>query len=917
MENQKRRKVTRQNWKPGAVWTGLHTVWVAIYSVVKVVLAALATVLAIAAICAVVFVGVLADYLEGDIVPQAGVQLEGFDLNQPSYLYYIDDAGNIQVLQKLYAAVNSEWADYEEIPESMIEAAVSIEDHRFFEHQGVDWFTTIKACIGMFIGDVDGGGSSITQQLIKNLLLTEDETANDITVQRKVLEIFRATEFEKRYDKTVVLEWYLNYIFLGNNCTGVKAAASRYFGKEVEDLTPCESACIISITNNPTIFNPLSDQVITYNGSTKTAAEWNKWRRENVLWMMHEYGYLTDEEYAQAEEQSENLEFKSGLAFEDTYSDCEECGYHGHNDQFVPVDGVYYCPQCEAATTIGENASREVYSWFVETVVDDLAADMITEAGLTKNDDTMNLYRTLIANSGYHIYTTFDMAAQTAVDNIYTNLDEIPKTYSMQQLQSGIVLIDNRTGDVVAISGGVGEKTTYFAYNRANVDQLQTGSSIKPLTVYAPAFELGLITPATVIKDMPLKYFGDEEDEEKDELISYPKNDHRYYTYSYNIFWGMTSSINTIAANTLNIMGLETAFYFARDKFRLSGLVDSYTNASGSIFTDIDFSPLALGAQTLGVSVRDMSAAFATFANNGVWREARTYTHVYNSDGTLVMFNEQESERILSEKTVNYVNYCLTNAVNWGTGPAAKVDGQEVAGKTGTSSGDKERWFCGYTAYYTAAIWSGYDMPETISTVEGRINPACRLFKKVMTPLHAGLKSVKLYDNSDWVNVGTCLDCGGVAVDGCSKDVRGSRVTYAQVAPEDVPTELCSCHVAVDYCSVCEAPANEYCLKFAEEGKTTISSVYLCKVTQEHLQEILKACKYGLLSYFKDNKYIYLVDKDGNDVPFHGVDEDLQLDLDYPYIVGTKHTKRTWQQYVASKGDPVTPPEEDPDKNDR
>ena len=248
--NNDKRRVSRQNWKPGAIWTGLHTAWTAAYSVIKVVLAALATVLLIAGVCAVVFVGVLADYLEGDIIPQAGVQLEGFDLNQPSYVYYIDEAGNIQVLQKLYAEINSEWADYEEIPQSMIHAAVAIEDHRFFEHQGVDWFTTIKACIGMFVGSGSGGGSSITQQLIKNLLLTEDATANDITVQRKVLEIFRATEFEKKYDKATVMEWYLNYIFLGNNCTGIKSAAVRYFGKEVEDLTPCESACIISITNN-------------------------------------------------------------------------------------------------------------------------------------------------------------------------------------------------------------------------------------------------------------------------------------------------------------------------------------------------------------------------------------------------------------------------------------------------------------------------------------------------------------------------------------------------------------------------------------------------------------------------------------------------------------------------------------------
>ncbi len=281
-----KRRVTRQNWNPGKILTILHGLWDAAYSVIKVAVAAVVTVLMIVGVCAFVFVGVLADYLEGDILPQAGVQLEGFDLSQPSYIYYIDESDNIQVLQRLHADTESEWAEFKEIPQSMIHAAVSIEDHRFFEHQGVDWFTTVKACVGMFVGGNGAGGSSITQQLIKNLMLTQDKNADDVTVQRKVLEIFRATEFEKKYDKSVVLEWYLNYIYLGNRCTGVKAAAERYFGKELEDLTPAECACIISITNNPSIFNPISNKEITYKGETKTCAEWNKIRRQDSLWVI-------------------------------------------------------------------------------------------------------------------------------------------------------------------------------------------------------------------------------------------------------------------------------------------------------------------------------------------------------------------------------------------------------------------------------------------------------------------------------------------------------------------------------------------------------------------------------------------------------------------------------------------------------
>ena len=919
MENHnEKRRVSRQNWKPGKLWTVLHGLWVAVYSVIKVALAALVTVLLIGCVCAVVFVTVLAEYLNGDVLPQAGVQLEGFELNQPSYVYYTDKAGNIQVLQRLFATTDSEWAEYKEIPQSMIDAAVSIEDHRFYEHQGVDWFTTIKACAGMFMGSGGAGGSSITQQLIKNMLLTEDQTANDVTVQRKLLEIFRATEFEKKYDKAVVLEWYLNYIFLGNGCTGVKSAASKYFGKELEDLTAAECACIISITNNPSIFNPISDQEITYNGETKTAAEWNRWRRDNTLWTMRNYGYLTEEEYQQALIDSENLEFKSGIAFEDRYSDCEECGYHAHNGTFMYSDGMYYCPECGAATTIGEDASQSVYTWFVDTVLNDLARMLAEEAGLEITDKVLELYRTLICNSGYHIYSTLDMEAQSAVDAIYTNLDEIPSTSSMQQLQSGICIIDNETGDIIAIAGGVGEKTIPLAYNRATA-KLQPGSSIKPLTIYAPAFEMGLISPATVINDLPLYYNGDEEAEAAGKLSPFPRNDDRKYMYSYSILDGITKSVNAVAVNTLDIMGLETSFYFARDKFNLDTLVDSYTNSAGTTFSDIDYSPLGMGAPTFGVTVRDMAEAYATFSNGGVWREGRTFTHVYNNDGDLIYYNEQDSEKILSEKTVTYISYCLNNAVNSGTGTAAKISGQNVAGKTGTTSSNKDRWFCGFTAYYTAAVWCGYDTPEVITlngaTSAERQNPACQLFRKVLTPLHENLDKAELYDESLMVRVAICKDSGLLATEGCSCDNRGSRVVYADVYEDDVPTRSCDQHVAVDYCTVCGAPANEYCYKFAAVGQTTITTTYLCKLTQAEVDEIVKACSYGLNKSYLTNSYIYLVDEYGRNANFYGIDGNQNVGLSYPYVVGTTHNAAVWAKYQASHnsgssgGEVTTPPE--------
>jgi len=899
MNNQGKRRVSRQNWKPGRTLSILLGIWKGIYSAFKIALGAVATVLLVGVVCGFIFMFTLGDYLEGEIAPQAGVQLEGFDLNQPSYVYYLDGSGNVQVLQKLYPEMNREWVSYDEIPVHLINAAVSIEDHRFFEHQGVDWFTTLKACVNMFVGSGDQfGGSSITQQLIKNLLLMEDEGADDVTVQRKVLEIFRATEFERRYDKSVVLEWYLNKIYLGNRCEGVKAAAAKYFGKELEHLTAAECACLISITNNPSLYDPYRTSL---DASGLTGMEQNDIRRTNTLYMMREYGYLTEEEYQEALNQQ--IVLKNGIDAEDRVSDCtnEGCGYHGKVGTFTLKDnGRYYCPQCGNITEIGVNASQEVYSWFVDTAVRDVAKMMADEAGLEWNKKTQELYLDLITNGGYHIYTTMNMDVQKQVDKIYTDLDEIPKTNSVQQLQSAIVIVDNRTGDIVALSGGVGEKDVYFGYSRAESDQLQPGSSIKPLTIYAPAFELGLFTPASVQKDMPLYYTG-----EGNNIKPYPLNTGKAsYGYRRNILYGVTQSVNTVAVQTLNTIGLEYSFNFAKEKFGLSSLIES-EERNGRVYSDIGLSPLGMGAPTDGVTVRAMSAAYATFANDGVYREARTFTKVFNDRGELVMNNTQDSQQILSEKTVAYMNYCLENVVNAGTGTAAQIRGQIVAGKTGSTTSNKDRWFCGYTDYYTAAIWCGYDTPEVISLVGDGRNPATVLFKKVMEPIHSGLETAPLYDESKMVSVGICLDSGKLATDACSCDVRGSRVAYADVYLEDVPTEKCDKHIIVDYCT--NGAASEYCKNLAGIGKVTLTKKSLVKMTQSELDEIIEATGRGLHDQYTKDNYIYLVDDNGTPIPFYGIHGNINSGTANCCQQCSKHTKAIWDSYLDGVQEFVPP----------
>ena len=898
MNNQGKRRVLRQNWKPGRGLTVLSGIWKGIYSLFKIAVGAVATVLLVGIVCGFVFMFTLGDYLEGDIAPLAGVQLEGFDLNEPSYVYYVDDSGNIQVLQKLYPELNREWVDYEDIPENLINAAVAIEDHRFFEHQGVDWFTTLKACVNMFVGSGDQfGGSSITQQLIKNLMLMEDEGADDVTVQRKVLEIFRATEFERRYDKSVVLEWYLNKIYLGNRCEGVKAAAAKYFGKELEHLTAAECACLISITNNPSLYDPYRTSL---DASGLTGMEQNDIRRTNTLYMMREYGYLTEEEYQEALNQE--IVLKNGIDPEDRVADCtnESCGYHGKVGTFTLQDNDrYYCPQCGELTEIGVNASQEVYSWFVDTAVRDVAKQMADEAGLEWNQKTQQLYLDLITNGGYHIYTTMDMEVQKQVDKIYTDLNEIPKTNSVQQLQSAIVVIDNSTGDIVGLAGGVGEKDVYFGYSRAESDQLQPGSSIKPLTIYAPAFELGLFTPASVQEDMPLYYTVDPENPEA-KPKPYPLNTGKAnYAYRRNILHGVAQSVNTVAVHTLSDIGLEYSFNFAKEKFGLSTLIES-EERNGTTFSDIGLSPLAMGAPTDGVTVRAMSAAYATFANDGVYREARTFTKVYNGNGEVILSNAQDSEQILSEKTVTYMNLCLENVVTDGTGGAARISGQVVAGKTGSTTSNKDRWFCGYTDYYTAAVWCGYDTPEVIQLVGDSRNPATVLFNKVMAPIHDGLESVPLYNEEELVSVEICLDSGKVATDACRHDVRGSRIDsryVAKVYPEDVPKETCDKHIMVDYCV--DGVASEYCKNMANLGQVTLTRKALVKMTQEELDAIIEAAGNGLQEEYTKDNYIYLVDASGNPIPFYGIHGDINGGTTNCCQYCSKHTKSAWDNFLG------------------
>ena len=853
----------------------LKRIWSIAFGTAKVLLGAFATLALIGIVCMFVLMGVLGDYLETDILPEANLVLEDYTLDEPSYVYFTNSEGKIEVLQKVHSSTDWEYASYEDTPKPLVYAAVAIEDKRFYEHQGVDWFTTIKAFANMFFGDETVGGSSITQQLIKNV--TQNKS---VTVQRKVMEFFQATLAEKNYDKDTIMEMYLNAIYLGQGCRGVKSAAETYFGKELQTLTIAECASLISITNNPSMFDPYSTKEFMYAGQMMNGMQRNQHRQRLVLGEMLSQGYITQQEYDEAIAQE--LVLKNGIDEEDRWLTCtnEACGHEGVASTFKLDSSKKnrVCPQCGTAIPLEEDKSQVVYSYYVDTVLKDLAKMLAERDGVTTwNDDVWKNYYSLISRAGYHIYTAYDEEAQAAVDKTYKDLKQIPSPRSAQQMQSAIVVISNETGDIVAMAGGVGEEKEHFGLNRATQSRLQSGSSIKPLAIYAPGFEKGTISPATVITDLPLRYSGG----------AWPRNDNSKYNYAYTIYRGITKSVNAVAANTLMKIGDEYSYEFAKETFGLSTMRDE----------DMNFASLALGAQHYGITVRDMATAFATFANDGIRRESRTVTKVYNNKGELVLDNTQDAYKILSEKTVTYTNYCLVNAANAGTGTRAIFSGQQIAGKTGTTNGTRDRWFCGYTAHYTAAVWCGFDTPAKINL---GYNPACELWKKVMQPLHNGLSRKSLYSTSKMTNVTVCLDSGLRATDACKNDIRGDRTDTVMCYPEDRPKGTCTSHVDMSICSG-GGVATDYCHKFAAVDKSVkLTTKSLLKITQDEIDKLLKAKNYGLNEMYLRDDYVYLVNEDGKDLSFKGFTGKINKNVTAPYKVCTTHTQSAWEEYEAS-----------------
>ncbi|MBQ7254861.1 MAG: transglycosylase domain-containing protein [Oscillospiraceae bacterium] len=718
------------------------------------------TILLIGLLTALIFTCIFAVYVRDILSKQAEFDAQDMAMNQTSIIYYQNpETGEWEELQKLYAGENRIWASYDELPKNLLNACVAIEDKRFYEHHGFDFVTTGQAGLRLFLGQGSAGGSTITQQLIKNL--TGDQ---EITVRRKIIEIFRALEFEKTHSKEEVLEWYMNVIYLGEGCFGVRSASQVYFGKDVSELTLAECASLIGITNNPSLYDPYLNR------------ENNLKRQRIILGEMLDQEMITQEEYDAAIAQE--LVFTSGEDEDDSDS-----GY---------------------------------YSYFVDQVIRDVISELQEQLGQSEA-----IAEKLLYGGGYKIYCTLNPTVQQAVDDVYTDLDKIPNTTSRQQLQSAMVIIDNQSGDVVAIAGGVGEKEGSLTLSRATQTMRSPGSTIKPITVYSPALDLGVITPISVYDDTPFSFGGGK---------GYPKNQNNTYRGLTTVEYAVGQSLNTIPVKIVDQLGPEYCYTFAKENMGLSTLV-SDVEIYGKTYTDAAIAPMAMGGLTRGVTVRDMTNAYATIAGGGYYREARTFTRIEDSEGRLVLEKEQPAHTAMKSSAAWYMTNLLHNATISGTSTSAKLSGIAVAAKTGTTSSNYDRWFAAFTPYYTGVVWCGFDEQEEVVLSGSSMNPALNLWKQVMTVVHEDLPSRDFPRPGNVVSVSYCLDSGLLATEACRHDPRGSRVASALLYQSDAPTTYCDVHENVQICEESGEVATDYCAMY--EG-VTLKTVGLLNVRRAY-----------------------------------------------------------------------------------
>ena len=738
-------------------------------------------------------VTVIYSYTDPELLDKLGDQ----EIALSSTIYVQNGNGEYVEYVTLYSNEYRQWVSTYDIPDCVKKALIAVEDKRFYTHPGVDPITTLRAVLTYGIAKVThsstaniAGGSTVTQQLVKNI--TGDNQSN---VERKIREALRALYLERIYSKEQILEYYLNTVYFNNNCYGIATAAQYYFDKSASDLTPVEAAAIIAITKSPSYYDPYK------------YPENNRERRIHILYEMYTQGYLTEEEYQEA--RNSDLVLRNRTA-----------------------------------------KTEETVNWSYAT---DAVFESVIEALMQKYELTRPLAINKLYTSGLKIYSTIDLEIQTIMENFFSdeaNYEgmeglkyEKEKVWMEKEIldkdgnvvangyyiypQVAMEVLDPRTGNVLGIIGGRGMKTGKLGLNRATDSVRQPGSSIKPLTVYGYALENNLIAPGSTVDDSPTDFnqaFDRTTGQKKfvEEIIPYfdpvtgknttktvqmpvgvtwPVNFSNVYNGLINIHKALSFSYNTPSVRTLDQVGVARSYEFAKTMLGLHSLVDR----------DRDRAPLSVGALTYGVTLQEMTAAYTVYANKGVYTSPRCYTKVEDYLGNTVLEKDIESRVVFSEQTAYLMTSILLRVTQISrNGRAALVTGVETAGKTGTTSNFYDRWFIGYTPYYVAGIWWGYDENEPTNDA---VTWQTYMWGSVMNAIHAqkGHTSGSFEQPEGLVKVTYCIDSGKLPCEYCALDPRGSRLTTTYFKEGTQPTETCDRHHALYICDVSGQIAHDNC----------------------------------------------------------------------------------------------------------
>lgn len=732
------------------------------------------------------------------------------DVTPTGFSTFVYDSEGNQTAKLVSTDANRIPVTLSQVPLDLQHAFVAIEDERFYEHSGIDIQGIVRAAIrGLTTGNFDQGASTITQQLLKNSVFTgwTNETFSE-AIRRKIQEQYLAVELEKTMSKDDILINYLNTINLGHNTLGVQAASQRYFDKDVSRLTLSECAVIAGITQNPTKYDP-----ITYPAN-------NDERRRMVLEKMLEQGYIDETQYRDAiedpvysrihivDEETDDNKIQSyfvdaltnqvlddlqkeGYTEQQAYTLLYSGGLKIYSTQDPSIQAI--CDEVVADDSLYPNGTRWYLTYSLSIRHADDSVDNYSSGMLRQWLRDNNIARSLLFSSkddAVNAYTSYREAMTGEGDTVageHINLQPQP--------QISLTIEDQHTGNVVAMVGGRGDKTANRTLNRAYDTYRQPGSTFKVVSTYAPALDAGGFTLASTQNDAPFTY--------KDGVTPV----RNWYGESYrglcSVRDGIRDSLNIVAVKTLTDITPELGYSYLQD-FGITSLV-SNEEINGQIYSDVQ-QTLALGGITKGVTNFELNAAYATIANGGMYLAPKMYTKITDHDGNIVLdADNRETRRVIKETTAWLLTSAMQDVVTKGTGTSVNFGTTPIAGKTGTTSDENDVWFAGYTNYYCATAWAGYDENTDLVGSESRL--ARTIWRAVMEKVHEGLPSSSFEMPDGIIQMSVCRASGKLPVNGSCR----SNLVTEYFDKDMVPTETCDVHGTTEYCEVTGLPAVEDC----------------------------------------------------------------------------------------------------------